>query len=579
MQNTSQHETLNIVQLIETNPKVNLSEISKNRLIEKLTLRFSDEEQKLFISNFYCYLNYDEKDYIINLEKIWKWLGFSRIDACKTVLKKGFVKDIDYKIALHSPMKPKNEGGHNKETILMNIDTFKKLCLKSNTKRADQIHNYYVNLEKVLNEILYEETTELRMLLEDAQTKLERYEKRPSTFGFDYIANKKGCVYLIRDLSKPGHYKIGMANDADKRLRNLNTSSSEKTLRIVYKLDTYHAELLEKTIQSVLQPFNIRGRREWFYFFDDRELNYAVDVFNHSHEFLEKFNIQSQCEFLEKTRDLQIHLSTNVKNDTDNTNINETNVYKLTAQNITNRTGRYKGVCWCLEKEKWKAELKKDYVTHFLGYYDNDTDAAKAYNNYAMYLNTTYNSNYTLNQINEDDYEPIPENIPELNRQKIIQDKSSQYRGVFYCESRKTYYASIKYMHKSYYLGANDDDEIECAKMYNKQAAYFNQIDSTANYILNEEFDKTPENIIKKRIETFREKKSSQYYGVTWAKQNAKWKAVIVVDKKQRHLGFFDNELDAAVAYNLYATQQNRLKEQSGEKALWKINNLEQNVY
>ena len=37
-----------------------------------------------------------------------------------------------------------SRGGYNQETIMMNVNTFKKLCLKSNTDNADKIHDYYV---------------------------------------------------------------------------------------------------------------------------------------------------------------------------------------------------------------------------------------------------------------------------------------------------------------------------------------------------------------------------------------------------------------------------------------------------
>lgn len=55
-----------------------------------------------------------------------------------------------------------DNGGNNKETILMNINTFKKFCLKVGTKKADEIHDYYIKLEEILHEIINEETDKLR---------------------------------------------------------------------------------------------------------------------------------------------------------------------------------------------------------------------------------------------------------------------------------------------------------------------------------------------------------------------------------------------------------------------------------
>jgi hypothetical protein len=42
----------------------------------------------------------------------------------------------------------------------------------------------------------------------------------------------------------------------------------------------------------------------------------------------------------------------------------------------------------------------------------------------------------------------------------------------------------------------------------------------------------------------------SKYFGVCWEKQYKKWKARICKNKISVHLGYFENESDAAIAYN-----------------------------
>jgi hypothetical protein len=46
--------------------------------------------------------------------------------------------------------------------------------------------------------------------------------------------------------------------------------------------------------------------------------------------------------------------------------------------------------------------------------------------------------------------------------------------------------------------------------------------------------------------------KSSRYRGVSWSPREKKWRAYIVIDNRQRHLGYFDPdcEIDAARAYD-----------------------------
>ena len=47
------------------------------------------------------------------------------------------------------------------------LNTFKKLCLKSNTTKTDEIHDYYIKLEELLQETINEETNELRNQLQE----------------------------------------------------------------------------------------------------------------------------------------------------------------------------------------------------------------------------------------------------------------------------------------------------------------------------------------------------------------------------------------------------------------------------
>ena len=71
--------TLNIVELIEKNPITKLSSSYNNKLITKIKDCFTETQQQLFVSSFYCYLNCDQKnDFIIDLDDVWKWLEFSQ---------------------------------------------------------------------------------------------------------------------------------------------------------------------------------------------------------------------------------------------------------------------------------------------------------------------------------------------------------------------------------------------------------------------------------------------------------------------------------------------------------------------
>ena len=149
-------DIFNIVEAIESNPNTKLSNTYNNKLIQKIKDNFTLDEQKLYIVSFYSYLNYDEfNDFVIDLDDVWKWLGFGQKIKAKYLLQRHFKEKIDYKLLLCQVAEQKKEGrgGHNKETILLNINTFKLLCLKADTDKATEIHKYYVKLENILHKI------------------------------------------------------------------------------------------------------------------------------------------------------------------------------------------------------------------------------------------------------------------------------------------------------------------------------------------------------------------------------------------------------------------------------------------
>ena len=83
---------LNIVDLIEKNPITRLSSDYNVKMLTKIKEQFTDFEQQMFLSSFYCYLNHHPtNDFVIDLDNVWEWMGFSRKVNAKTLLEKCFV--------------------------------------------------------------------------------------------------------------------------------------------------------------------------------------------------------------------------------------------------------------------------------------------------------------------------------------------------------------------------------------------------------------------------------------------------------------------------------------------------------
>lgn len=343
-------EKLDIIQLINNSPLTNLSKNAQTNLLTKIQTSFTNEEQQLFVANFYNYLNYNSKtDFIINLEDIWKWCGFSRKDHCKRLLEKFFTKDIDYKILLRQQGEPKTElappaggaslsisnwGGSNKEVILMNINTFKKLCLKANTKRSDQIHDYYLKLEDLLQETLHEQLEEQEKILREKdnllnekdnllieqreQTKEEKEILLEKTLLNQYPINTQ-CIYYgkidNKDTVGANLIKFGMSNNLQERVKTHKKTYINFRLTNVFKVSN------PIEIENCIKKHPILKKRIRNIMIND--INYrellAIDTTNKDPDFsLEtldeyikqiiqenQYNIENYKKLLERNDDLQ----------------------------------------------------------------------------------------------------------------------------------------------------------------------------------------------------------------------------------------------------------------------------------
>jgi hypothetical protein len=248
--------SLNIVDLIENNPITRLSNTYQHKLLTKIKANFTENDQHMFVASFYCYLKHDARnDFVIDLDDVWEWLGFNKKYNAKFLLEKQFTIEIDYKIFAPEASGAKNDtrGGHNREIIMLNVETFKKFCLKAGTKKADQIHDYYIKLEQTLHEVLQEESHELKLQLEETNTILtqqlaqqvllsekEKERLREKTLLEQFPKNTQ-CVYygLIDNVSAQQEklIKFGNSNDLRARVRAHKDTYTNFRLVNAFKVD------------------------------------------------------------------------------------------------------------------------------------------------------------------------------------------------------------------------------------------------------------------------------------------------------------------------------------------------------
>ena len=148
MLNIFKSQTEEEITVFSTDIKINYDD----PLIVKIQKNLNIDQQDIFIQSFYSYLNCDQtKDYIVNLEHVFKMIGFANKENAKRTLKNNFTKDEDYKTVLvrtDENLNGKDLGGRPTEDVMLNIDTFKNLCMLAKTKRGKEIRKYYVKMEE-----------------------------------------------------------------------------------------------------------------------------------------------------------------------------------------------------------------------------------------------------------------------------------------------------------------------------------------------------------------------------------------------------------------------------------------------
>jgi len=281
---------LNIVDLIEKNPIAKLSKEYNSKLLNKIKESFTGFEQQLFVSSFYCYLNYDKNiDFVVDLDSVWKWLGFQQKYHAKTVLEKNFALNIDYKNSSSLIFNPETEtnntkqeekwGGQNRQIVMLTIKCFKSLCLKAQTKKASEIHEYYMKMEETLHQIVEEETDELRLQLEQKEniilekdnaiikTKKEKQRAVEEATITQFPLNTE-CIYFgtidNTNDEKENLIKFGHTNDLATRIRDHRKQYNNFILTAAFRVQNkVEIENLIKTypkIKRQIRTIEINGK-------------------------------------------------------------------------------------------------------------------------------------------------------------------------------------------------------------------------------------------------------------------------------------------------------------------------------
>ena len=265
-------------QLIKTNTidinnivsNTTLNEHINSKTLDLLKKDLSEEEHQWFISNLFIYMNYDQKiDFPINIETAVKLLGFAHKKNAKRTLENNFIKNQDYKIIFTKKTHEKNPATHlgeaailsknlggaglNEEEIMLNIDTFKNMCLLVKSEKGKMVRRYYVKLELINNKIIQNEINITKKLLIEKQKELEQKDIE-HTIDLQLDKHKtllekfhnKACFYL----SKVGEnlIKCGSSQDITVRKDDLKRTFGSCLFLDIFECTLYDFREIEQRI-------------------------------------------------------------------------------------------------------------------------------------------------------------------------------------------------------------------------------------------------------------------------------------------------------------------------------------------
>ena len=187
-----------------------------------------------------------ESDPVIDLYIVAKWLHSTK-RTLKKKLVNSYEKNIDY-IEKNAPNPDRTKYGNNYKQVLITPDTFKRICMLSRTKKAEEVRSYFIEIEQTF----FKYRQQLINGIEKEANELNKLQK----------PNNKGYIYVIKaSEEKDSVYKIGRTTDLKTRLRNHNAAHAND-LEVMYRYRTDDVVAVEGCLKSMLKKYQFKKYKE-----------------------------------------------------------------------------------------------------------------------------------------------------------------------------------------------------------------------------------------------------------------------------------------------------------------------------
>ena len=185
-----------------------------------------------FIDDYHTFFDEkaDELFWTINLYDIAKWLDIKE-EKLKELLTNNFIKEIDYII-----------DKKNTNNLVLSPKCCKLLCMMSESKKANLIRTYHIDLEKLIVKYKEEIVNDL-----DKQMNIKKNSNK-ELFENDPQEDDKGLIYILK--VRDGIYKLKYISEKKNK-----TKKYKLPIVFIFKIENYieaHIDKIKKNLNKYI---------------------------------------------------------------------------------------------------------------------------------------------------------------------------------------------------------------------------------------------------------------------------------------------------------------------------------------
>jgi phage anti-repressor protein len=249
------------------------SESSQQSLLQYLKDHLTNDQQQLFVENFYLTFFDKGNGFTVDGDKAMEWIGYKLKHKFVNSLQKYLVQDQDWVFTQVGENSSQAARGRPRTEYKLTVNGFKKLGMKANTERGNAIREYYIEIEKYLMnyaiqqslKLVAEAETRVQGLLEDRDNLMQErsaLERELTTFRNTQV---KPCIYIYdMDNRVPSEVikkslKIGITENLYNRVKPYRQIAPYGRSVFSIDVDVHNLKTAEHWLHMLLKPYCVGG--------------------------------------------------------------------------------------------------------------------------------------------------------------------------------------------------------------------------------------------------------------------------------------------------------------------------------